>query len=380
MIVPMIVALTGAAGVALTEEQVATQLSELRRLAVEAQSANARLQEKVAQLQDQVGALNAENARLKVDRTAPTAAGAPRHLLEVEAMTMGGQRRRLGESATCCRWTPDGMCPSTSEGCTRFMEYLEHKTTTHSFESAEQCLGNDPSTWKASFNGANSNVTLSSDGDTASVVPTPLKVTHSANCSSEAPILTLQMDTVVLGGLTVGGFDVAAALTELGATSLIPPPVTEYKVEITACADPSNPYLNIADLTIKDADGVVHTYESSAGCTSTNYYTDPDKLYDCTMALDGPTAMYDDGSRTTLFVTDSLNNVQPPFFLQWTASGAKAPATIEVTMGTHICSSSWTLYSRATPGEGAWTCVTTLTGVTTSQTSVTTTSHAINCS
>jgi len=117
---------------------------------------------------------------------------------------MGGQRRRLGESATCCRWTPDGMCPSTSEGCTRFMEYLEHKTTTHSFEAAEQCLGNDPSTWKASFNGATSNVTLSSGGDTASVVPTPLKVTHSANCSSQAPILTLQMDTVVLGGLTVG--------------------------------------------------------------------------------------------------------------------------------------------------------------------------------
>ena len=373
----MIVALTVAAGVALTEEQVATQLSELRRLAVEAQSANARLQEQMTQLQDQVGALNAENAMLKVDRTAPTAAGAPRHLLEVEAMTMGGQRRRLGESATCCRWTPDGMCPSTSEGCTRFMEYLEHKTTTHSFEDAEQCLGNDPSTWKATFNGATSNVTLSSGGGTASVVPTPLKVTHSANCSSEAPILTLQMDTVVLGGLTVGGFDVAAALTELGATRATDK--TEYKVEITACDQASNlGYLNIADLTIKDADGVVHTYQSSAGCTSTAYYasTDPAKLNDCTMALDGPTTMYADGSTLTIFSVDYQNNVQPPFFLQWTAGGAKAPATIEVTMGSWICSSGWTLYSRTTPGEGAWTCVTTLTGIT----SLANTSHAINCS
>ena len=47
---------------------------------------------------------------------------------------------------------------------------------------------------------------------------TPLKVTHAANCAGTAPTLSLQMDTVALGTLTVGGFDVADALTNLNNT------------------------------------------------------------------------------------------------------------------------------------------------------------------
>ena len=48
----------------------------------------------------------------------------------------------------------------------------------------------------------------------------PLKVTHAADCAGTAPTLSLQMDTVALAGgsLTVGGFDVAAALTHLTTT------------------------------------------------------------------------------------------------------------------------------------------------------------------
>jgi len=98
--------------------------------------------------------------------------------------------------------------------------YLEHKTTTHEFSNAAQCLGDaDESAWAASFDGSTSNVTLSSGSGVAAVVPTPLKVTHAANCASVAPTLHLQLDTVAMGRLMVGGFDVAAKLEELSAGS-----------------------------------------------------------------------------------------------------------------------------------------------------------------
>ena len=79
------------------------------------------------------------------------------------------------------------------------------------------CLGDDPAKWAWQFDGTTSSTTLSTGTAVAAAVPTPLKVTHAADCASTAPTLSLQMDTVVLGSLTVGGFDVAAALTSLTA-------------------------------------------------------------------------------------------------------------------------------------------------------------------
>ena len=46
---------------------------------------------------------------------------------------------------------------------------------------------------------------------------TPLKVTHAVNCAAEQPTLTLQLPTEAASTLTVGGYDVAAALMTLGA-------------------------------------------------------------------------------------------------------------------------------------------------------------------
>jgi hypothetical protein len=46
---------------------------------------------------------------------------------------------------------------------------------------------------------------MSSGSAAVAAVPTPLKVTHAADCASTAPTLSLQMDTVALGSVTVGG-------------------------------------------------------------------------------------------------------------------------------------------------------------------------------
>ena len=118
----------------------------------------------------------------------------------------------------CCRWTTNPTCSPVGEECTRLHEYLERKTTTHHFEDVNACLGNDPASWAWQFDGATSNITLSNGPAVVTGVLTPLKVTHAADCSGTAPTLSLQMDTVALGSLTVGGFDVAATLHALGAT------------------------------------------------------------------------------------------------------------------------------------------------------------------
>ena len=76
----------------------------------------------------------------------------------------------------------------------------------------------DSAKWAWQFDGTTSSTTLSAGTAVAAAVPTPLKVTHAADCASTAPTLSLQMDTVVLGRLTVGGFDVAATFRALGAT------------------------------------------------------------------------------------------------------------------------------------------------------------------
>ena len=115
-------------------------------------------------------------------------------------------------ASSCCRWTPTGACgTNTTRDCTGLHEFLEGKTATHDFESLS-CIG---SNYAASFDGALGNVSLTSSGAAVAAVPTPLKVTHASDCSAT---LHLQLDTVVLGNLTVGGLDVAAELAALGAS------------------------------------------------------------------------------------------------------------------------------------------------------------------
>ena len=126
-----------------------------------------------------------------------------------------GETRRLSAAPSCCRWTSSDSCSPIGEACTALHEYIEQKTTTHEFVDVSQCLGSDSNAWSFQYDGATSNVTLSSAGAPVAAWPTPIKVTHAAACSSAAPTLSLQLNTVALGSLSVGGFDIAAALTSL---------------------------------------------------------------------------------------------------------------------------------------------------------------------
>ena len=59
-------------------------------------------------------------------------------------------------------------------------------------------------------------MTLSNAAGVVATTPTPLKVTHAVNCAAEQPTLSLQLNTVALGSLTVNGINVGASLTALG--------------------------------------------------------------------------------------------------------------------------------------------------------------------
>ena len=73
-------------------------------------------------------------------------------------------------------------------------------------------------------------ITLSNDGTSVLAMPSPLQVEHAADCSADAPTLTLQLDTVALGSLTVGGFDVGATLLSL--TTPPSPPATPQSLRL----------------------------------------------------------------------------------------------------------------------------------------------------
>ena len=143
---------------------------------------------------------------------------------------LGGVRsgRQLSGGSTCCRWTANPTCSPTTDECTGLHEYLEKATTTHVFHDVNMCLGDDPAKWAWQFDGTTSSTTLSgrhvvTGANQVVTVPTPLKVTHAADCAGTAPTLSLQMNTVALRSLTVGGFDVADALTNLTNTITGPP-------------------------------------------------------------------------------------------------------------------------------------------------------------
>merc|ERR1740117_1034600 len=126
-------------------------------------------------------------------------------------------------ASACCRWAADPTCSPVVDKCSELPESLEHKTTTHHFADVDACLGSDPDNWAWQFDGTASNTTLSNGSAAVAAVPTPLRVTHAAGCSGTAPTLTLQMDTVVLGSLMVGGFDLAVALRSITPPSPPPP-------------------------------------------------------------------------------------------------------------------------------------------------------------
>ena len=75
--------------------------------------------------------------------------------------------------------------------------------------------------WRAGHDGATANVSLFLGSTRIAEHPTPLRVTHAANCSDAAPTLFLELDAAV-SALTVGGYDVAATLALLGATPSAP--------------------------------------------------------------------------------------------------------------------------------------------------------------
>lgn len=169
------------------------------------------VQRAIAPLEATVAQLREENARLL--------ASAAQERVSAAVSPLGSTGRRLSHdssSASCCRWTPDSSCTSTSRECTQLYEYLEAKTTTHVFAAVEDsnCLGSDATSWSWGYNGHTGKITLGSGGSTVTSIATPLKVTHATSCGATLPTLTLQLDTTVAGSLTVGSTDVGAELAD----------------------------------------------------------------------------------------------------------------------------------------------------------------------
>ena len=114
-----------------------------------------RMEERFAQMHARIGQLEQRNDRLEAEndnlRKAPRSYRAVSPSGEVEG------RRMSATSDECCRWTPDGTCTPSSlareKACTMVHEYLETKTTTHSFADITDCAGADESNWGAEFNG-----------------------------------------------------------------------------------------------------------------------------------------------------------------------------------------------------------------------------------
>ena len=188
----------------------------------------ARVRQTMNALESRLSSAAEENRRLgalleEEEEKEPVVSGGAAPMQQTSVSALGETSRQLSESSSCCRWTPDESCSSYTRECTGLHEFLERKTTTVEFEDVEsnQCLGSEQSNWYWDFDGSVVNstaggsqgaVSLSSMGGNNVSVPTPLAVVHDANC---AQTLNLQLDTVALGTLTVGGIDVGAALLNL---------------------------------------------------------------------------------------------------------------------------------------------------------------------
>ena len=100
-------------------------------------------------------------------------------------------------------------------------EYLEHKTSTHVMEedgSGATCMDSSTDSW--SFDPATGGVVVSAADDSEKVrVPTPLKITHTADCNSTMELqlsTTAASDLAVTGTLSAGGVDLVQKLRKMG--------------------------------------------------------------------------------------------------------------------------------------------------------------------
>ena len=184
-----------------------------------------RMEERFAQLHARIGQLEQRNDRLEAEND--HLRKAPRGFSAVAASGEVRGRQMSASPNECCRWTPDDTCtgvaPGRLQACTMVHEYLEEKTTTHSFDDISDCVGADESNWRTEFNGVTGNVTLKYGATAQSTFPTPLKVTHSATCATGVqPTLDLQLDTTagvlnVAGSLSLQGVSLTPTLLALAA-------------------------------------------------------------------------------------------------------------------------------------------------------------------
>ena len=125
----------------------------------------------------------------------------------------GGRRLSVGDThlavpALQLHEFPDGhTCPNTG---TKSMRALPHTGSDVTYKPSPQ--------WTASTDNELSLSTIYEDWSTSEIqrMPFPMKVVHEGNCTA-TPKLELQLSTTVLGSLTVDGYDVGAALRQLGA-------------------------------------------------------------------------------------------------------------------------------------------------------------------
>ena len=187
-----------------------------------------RMEERFAQMHARIGQLEQRNDRLEAENN--NLRNPPRSFSAVSPSGNVEGRQMSANPEECCRWTPDGTCTGMTSGrekaCTMVHEYLETKTTTHSFDDITDCAGAGESNWGAEFNGVTGNVTLKNGATTKSTFPTPLKVTHSATCTTGVqPTLDLQLDTTagvlnVAESLSLQGTDLTSKLLALSAGNL----------------------------------------------------------------------------------------------------------------------------------------------------------------
>ena len=187
-----------------------------------------RMEERFAQMHARIGQLEQRNDRLEAENN--NLRNPPRSFSAVSPSGKVEGRQMSANPEECCRWTPDGTCTAMTSGrekaCTMVHEYLETKTTTHSFDDITDCAGAGESNWGAEFNGVTGNVTLKNGATTKSTFPTPLKVTHSATCTTGVqPTLDLQLDTTagvlnVAESLSLQGTDLTSKLLALSAGNL----------------------------------------------------------------------------------------------------------------------------------------------------------------
>ena len=182
----------------------------------------AQMQARIVQLEGRdevsttrIATLEAENYRLRPAETMQRYSVDPSSAIE---------GRQLSATANeCCRWTASGTCAGMTsareQACTMLHEYLEMKTTTHAFQDLQSCIGAGESGWKPVFNGVHGNVTLKNGATEKATFPTPLKVTHAANCATTQPTADLQLHTNLAAGLSVQGLDITAAALALAYSS-----------------------------------------------------------------------------------------------------------------------------------------------------------------